>query len=122
MKYYFFALNFGQCVVRLWARGAYGFTVPKMVEIGTPGGRKTSYSYRTLHEVPGVELSGKVLMRIAIAQFLANPMLGDEIIELDSNMPMFDGTLQRPAGWLRVGPAGRRSSAECRPIVQLPRT
>jgi hypothetical protein len=111
MKYYFFIPDFGQCTVRLWARGAYGFTAPKRIEISTPGGRRTSYSYRTLHEVPGVQLSGKVLMRLAIAQFLANPIRCDEIIELDSSMPMFDGPLHRPAGWPRVGPIGRLPSA-----------
>lgn len=107
MKYYFFAPDIGQCTVKLWARGAYGFSAPQKVEISTPGGRKASYSYRTLHEMPGVQLSPRTLMRIAIAHFLTDPIRCEENVALDSNMPLFEGRLHRPAPWPRTGPVGR---------------
>ena len=103
MKFFFFVPELGKCTARLWARGAYGFSAPQKVEISAPGGIKATYSYRSLHEAPDIQVNGKIIVRIAIAQFLAAPLRRDAV-ELDSNMPMFDGRLIRPANWPRVGP------------------
>lgn len=107
MKYYFLAPEIGQCTVKLWANGAHGFVTPKRVEISIPGGGKASYTYRTLHETPFVHVSGKVLIRIAIAQFLANPAQLGKSVEVDSTMAIYDGPLRRIASWPRVEPVRR---------------
>jgi hypothetical protein len=107
MKYYFLAPGIGQCTVKLWANGAHGFVIPKRVEITIPSGKKAMYTYRTLHEAVFVHVSGKALMRIAIAQFLANPAQHDKSVELDSTMAMFDGPLRRTASWPRINPVRR---------------
>jgi hypothetical protein len=107
MKYYFQAPRIGQCTVKLWANGAHGFVMPKKVEISTPSSAKASYTYRTLNEAEFVHVSGKSLMRIAIAQFLANPTQLGKSVELDSTMTMFDGPLRRTASWPRLNPVRR---------------
>lgn len=93
MKYYFSPPELGRCTVKLWAIGKYGFSAPKRVEITTPEGSKSFYSYRTLNEAFGLEVKGRIIVRIAIAHFLAHPLQTGQVVELDSNMPMFDGRL-----------------------------
>ena len=101
MKYYFFPPHIGKCTVKLWAKGKYGFSTPQRVEITAPDGWRCVYSYRNVNESAGLELTGKILMRIANGHFLADPRRREEIVELDSNMPMFDGRLVRPCAWPR---------------------
>lgn len=96
MTYYFDTEDGRQCRVTVWQRGAYGFSLPKLVEIQTPDGSRSTYQYRNVDEMTGIDLSARVIARIAVAQFLWFP--GECVTQLNSNMPMYDGKLDRAEG------------------------
>lgn len=96
MTNYFDTRDGRQCGVTIWQRGAYGFSLPKKVEIQAPDGAILTYLYKNVGEMTGVELSARLIARIAIAQFLWFP--GGSVTQLNSNMPMYDGELDRAEG------------------------
>lgn len=101
MNYIFSTPELGHCLAKLWSRGGYGFCFPRRVEICAPNGHKGVYIYRNVDESVGVKMKGSLLVRTAIAQFLATPD-SRETIELTSNMPMYDGPLFTLSRWRRV--------------------
>lgn len=96
MNYDFLMPGIGRCNARVWARGAYGFSVPKKVEIVTPTGQKATYLYRNSNEMDSVELNARTIAKIAIFHFLDNSCVdGTTMIGLNSNMPRYEGELMR---------------------------
>ena len=91
MNFSFSTPHSGACLVKLWASGRYGFSLPKKVEITTPGGVTSTYLYHSRKVGPMSELTNRALVRIAIAQFLQGP--GDGEQEVDDTMAPFSGVL-----------------------------
>ncbi|SFD14990.1 hypothetical protein [Massilia yuzhufengensis] len=60
----------GACLVKLWASGRYGFSLPKKVEITDAAGVTSSFLYHSRKVGTSPELTNRMLVRIAIAQFL----------------------------------------------------
>lgn len=95
MQLRFFTPALGQCRIRLWATGRYGFSVPKKIVISTPTGERSTYLYADRVGSAEFEVSNRSLIRIAIAQFIADPCQQDDPAEIDLDTPLFDGPLTR---------------------------
>jgi hypothetical protein len=117
MNFSFLSLNFGSCVVKLWATGRYGFSQPKKVEISTPGGETCTFLYYNRKVGLKAELANRTLVRIAITQFLASERGPATAFEIDDSLPPFSGTLtpirppSPPPPPPRVRPGRPRASA-----------
>lgn len=85
----------GACLVKLWASGRYGFSLPKKVEITGPDGVTVTFVHRSRKVGIKSELTNRTLVRIAIAQYLAaaggEPALPE--VEIDDGATPFAGTL-----------------------------
>ncbi len=122
MNFTFLTSDAGLCRVKLWATGRYGFSLPKKVEITTPAGETCTFIYHNRKVGLRAELRNRVLVRIAIAQFMRQPGLalaGPEL-ELDDAVAPFDGELtparlespRQAASRVRPG----RAHARARPL------
>ena len=109
----------GACLVKLWASGRYGFSLPKKVEITAPDGSISTYLYHSRKVGLAAELTNRALVRIAIAQFLraSNGGLGQEPAEIDDTVPPFKGTLTQIRPFAPPPPPPR-----VRPSRIMPRT
>jgi hypothetical protein len=83
------------CLVKLWASGRYGFSLPKKVEITGPDGATSTYFYHSRKVGLSSELTNRMIVRIAIAQFLAGAAgdAGEKVFEIDDSQAPFIGTL-----------------------------
>lgn len=93
MNFSFHSPDFGLCVGRLWATGRYGFSLPKKVDIVTPGGATYTYLYFNKKVRLKEELANRTIVRIAIAQFLVNRGAEDGSVEIEPDMPPYAGAL-----------------------------
>ena len=91
MNFSFSTPHSGACLVKLWASGRYGFSLPKKVEITAPDGVTSTYLYHSRKVGPSSELANRTLVRIAIAQFLLGPR--GETHEVDDTVAPFSGSL-----------------------------
>ncbi len=71
MNFSFSTPHKGACLVKLWASGRYGFSLPKKVEITGPDGVTVTFVHRSRKVGIKSELTNRTLVRIAIAQYLA---------------------------------------------------
>jgi hypothetical protein len=87
------------CQGRLWATGRYGFSLPKKVEITTPDGVTHTYLYANRKVQLKSELANRAIVRIAVAQFLAQGGTGGRALDVDTDIAPFAGALTptRPA-------------------------
>ncbi len=93
MNFSFSTPHKGACLVKLWASGRYGFSLPKKVEITGPDGATAIFVHHSRKVGPGAELTNRTLVRIAIAQYLAGAGgLGGEA-EIDDAVAPFPGPL-----------------------------
>ena len=93
MNFNFLSPADGQCLVKLWTTGRFGFSLPKKIEISTPAGGAFIYLYHNRRlRFTGAELTNATLARIAVARFLNGnrPVLEAEITH---EMPIFQGKL-----------------------------
>lgn len=90
---YSFHTPFGIFQARLWAKGKYGFILPKRVEIYMTENEKSVYILRNRMQDDDFRISNRSLVRIAITHFLASPYDRYSEVEVDLNMPLFDGAL-----------------------------
>jgi hypothetical protein len=116
MNFTFSSPLHGTCIVKLWATGRYGFSLPKRVDIATPEGTVHSYLYFNRKVQQKAELPNRAIVRIAVARFLA--MEDDGIVEIEADMPSYDGALtptrsNTPRAPLRVRPG--RSHGRIKP-------
>ena len=125
MNFTFSSSEHGTCVVKLWATGRYGFSLPKKVDITTPAGVSCTFLYinkidkrLSMKAEPG----NRMIVRIAIGAFLAGAPPDGSTIEIDPDMPPYAGKLtpvrlDAPRAPMRVRPgkshARTRSDAEC---------
>lgn len=93
MNFTFACPHHGTCVVKLWATGRYGFSLPKKVEIATPAGAAFVYLYFNKKLRLKAELSNRTLVRIAVASFLGGAASVDAPAELNPDTPPYDGLL-----------------------------
>ena len=91
MNFSFSTPTSGECLVKLWASGRYGFSLPKKVEITGPDGLTATYLYHSRKVGQTAELTNRTLVRIAIAQFLRAAGGADQ--QIDDTLAPFDGTL-----------------------------
>jgi hypothetical protein len=91
MNFSFETPTSGACLVKLWASGRYGFSLPKKVEITGPDGITASYLYHSRKVGLSAELTNRAIVRIAIAQYLAGGR--GEAREIDDTVAPFDGPL-----------------------------
>lgn len=91
MNFSFSTPSNGACLVKLWASGRYGFSLPKKVEITGPDGLTATFLYHSRKVGLGAELTNRTLVRIAIAQYLAGAR-GSEI-EIDDTVAPYGATL-----------------------------
>ena len=117
MNFRFTTPDGGACIVRLWACGRYGFSLPKKVEITTADGATHVFLYvnKGLAADPGK----RALVTIAIAQFLRGDHASLEPVEIDPATPPYGGLLTSvkplaPRAPLRVRPG--KSHARAKPV------
>lgn len=91
MNFSFSTPTSGACLVKLWASGRYGFSLPKKVEITGPDGVTSTFVYHSRKVGPTSELTNRTLVRIAIAQYLEGA--GGELCHIDDTVAPFPGTL-----------------------------
>ena len=122
MNFTFSSLEHGTCVVKLWATGRYGFSLPKKVDITTPGGMSFTFLYINKKLTLKAEPGNRMIVRIAIGAFLAGAPSDGSTIEIDPDMPPYAGKLtpvrlDAPRAPMRVRPgkshARTRTDAEC---------
>jgi hypothetical protein len=109
MNFSFLPPDGGPCIVRLWASGRYGFSLPKKVEITDAAGATHVFLYFNKRVQPNAELAKRALVNIAIAQFLRGQRGGTEPVEIDPDTPPYSGVLtsvkpDTPRAPLRVRP------------------
>jgi hypothetical protein len=109
MNFSFMPPDGGPCIVRLWASGRYGFSLPKKVEITDAAGATHVFLYFNKRVQPNAELAKRALVNIAIAQFLRGDRGGAEPVEIDPDTPPYTGLLtsvkpDTPRAPLRVRP------------------
>jgi len=92
MNFSFSTPHKGACLVKLWASGRYGFSLPKKVEITGPDGVTATFVHRSRKVGIKSELTNRALVRIAISQYLAGAD-GALEAELDDALAPFAGTL-----------------------------
>ena len=93
MNFSFSTPHKGTCLVKLWASGRYGFSLPKKVEITGPDGVTASFVHHSRKVGLSAELTNRTLVRIAIAQYLARADGADGEVEIDDAVTPFSGTL-----------------------------
>ena len=125
MNFTFSSLEHGTCVVKLWATGRYGFSLPKKVDITTPAGVSCTFLYINKVErrlSMKAEPGNRIIVRIAIGAFLAGVPPDGSTVEIDPGMPPYAGKLtpvrlDAPRAPMRVRPgkshARARLEAEC---------
>jgi hypothetical protein len=125
MNFTFSSLEHGTCVVKLWATGRYGFSLPKKVDITTPAGVSCTFLYINKVErrlSMKAEPGNRMIVRIAIGAFLAGVPPDGSTVEIDPGMPPYAGKLtpvrlDAPRAPMRVRPgkshARTRLEAEC---------
>ncbi len=125
MNFTFSSLEHGTCVVKLWATGRYGFSLPKKVDITTPAGATCTFLYINKVEKRvsmKAEPGNRMIVRIAIGAFLAGVPPDGSTVEIDPDMPPYAGKLtpvrlDAPRAPMRVRPgkshARTRLDAEC---------
>lgn len=111
----------GDCLVKLWASGRYGFSLPKKVDITAPDGVTSTYVHHSRKVGQGAELTNRTLVRIAIAQFLQG--LRGEGVEIEDTVAPFRGTLTqiRPVAPPPPPPRVRPSRVMPRTAATAPR-
>jgi hypothetical protein len=109
MNFSFLSPDGGACIVRLWASGRYGFSLPKKVEITTPAGETHVFLYFNKKVRIDAELSKRAIVNIAIAQYLRGDHIGADVVEIDADTPPYKGTLTS------VRPAAPRAPLRVRP-------
>ena len=115
MNFSFSTPHSGECLVKLWASGRYGFSLPKKVDITAPDGVVSTYVHHSRKVGLKAELTNRTLVRIAVAQFLHG--LRGEAIEIDDSAAPFTGTLTQIRPVAPPPPPPR-----VRPARGLPRT
>ena len=120
MNFTFSSAQHGTCIVKLWATGRYGFSLPKRVDIATSAGAVHSYVYCNRQVQLKSEPSNRAIVRIAVARFLQGGDVG--IVEIDADMPVYDGELtptrmNAPRPPLRVRPG--RSHGRIKPALGI---
>jgi len=91
MNFSFSTPHSGACLVKLWASGRYGFSLPKKVEITGPDGATAIFVYHSRKVGPTAELTNRMLVRMAIAQYLRGARAIDT--EIDDTVAPFGGAL-----------------------------
>jgi len=119
MNFSFHPPQGGPCVVRLWASGRYGFSLPKKVEITTDTGTTHVFLYANKEGDAG--LGKRALVNLAIAQFLRGDHLGAEAVEIDPGAAPYDGPLtpvkpDTPRAPLRVRPGKSHARTRAAPV------
>jgi hypothetical protein len=109
MNFTFSSPDHGTCVVKLWATGRYGFSLPKKVEIATPSGLAFIFLYFNKKLRLKAELSNRTIVRIAIASFFKGAVPVADGIALDPDTPPYAGAitpirLDAPRAPMRVRP------------------
>ena len=125
MNFSFPTLNFGPCVAKLFATGRYGFSLPKKVEITTAAGETTTFLYHNRKVGLKSELKNRVLVKIAIAQFLSGECEHGSVVEINDAVAPFAGTLTAvlptsPPVSMRVRPGRARTIAPREPRIARP--
>ena len=125
MNFSFLTLNFGPCVAKLSATGRFGFSLPKKVEITTAAGETTTFLYHNRKVGLKSELKNRVLVRIAIAQFLSNECEHGCVVEINDALAPFAGTLNAvlpssPPVSMRVRPGRAPTIAPRKPPMVPP--
>ncbi|WP_152594556.1 hypothetical protein [Massilia sp. BSC265] len=115
MNFSFSTPTSGTCLVKLWASGRYGFSLPKKVEITGQDGVTSTYLYHSRKVGLASELTNRTLVRIAIAQFLQGAV-GD-VRQVDDTVTPFSGTLTQIRPFAPPPPPPR-----VRPSRVMPRT
>jgi len=122
MNFTFSSLEHGTCVVKLWATGRYGFSLPKKVDITTSSGGSWSFLYFNKKLSLKAEPGNRMIVRIAIGAFLAGAPAAGSTVEIEPDMPPYAGKLtpvrlDAPRAPMRVRPgkshARARSDAVC---------
>ena len=122
MNFTFSSLEHGTCVVKLWATGRYGFSLPKKVDITTSAGGSWSFLYFNKKLSLKAEPGNRMIVRIAIGAFLAGAPADGSTVEIEPDMPPYAGKLtpvrlDAPRAPMRVRPgkshARARSDAVC---------
>jgi hypothetical protein len=122
MNFTFSSSEHGTCVVKLWATGRYGFSLPKKVDITTASGVSYTFLYFNKKMSLKSEPGNRMIVRIAIGAFLAGAPLPGSTVEIDPDMPPYAGKLtpvrlDAPRAPMRVRPgkshARARSDAAC---------
>jgi hypothetical protein len=93
MNFTFSSSEHGTCVVKLWATGRYGFSLPKKVDITTAAGATCSFQYFNKKLSLKPDPANRMIVRIAIGAFLADVPVEGRVTEIDADMPAWDGKL-----------------------------
>jgi hypothetical protein len=109
MNFTFSSSEHGTCVVKLWATGRYGFSLPKKVDITTAAGVSCTFLYFNKKMSLKAEPGNRMIVRIAIGAFLAGAGRAGVPVEIDPEMAPFAGTLtpvrlDAPRAPMRVRP------------------
>jgi hypothetical protein len=121
MNFSFLSPDGGACIVKLWASGRYGFSLPKKVEITTPAG--TTYVFLHTNRDGDVGIGKRALVNLAIAQFLrGDHHQGAEAVEIDPSVAPYGGPLasvkpDTPRAPLRVRPGKSHARARATPVA-----
>jgi len=122
MNFTFSSPEHGTCVVKLWATGRYGFSLPKKVDVTTPGGVSCTFLYINKKLSMKPEPANRMIVRIAIGAFLAGAPPDGSTVEIDPDMAPYAGKLTPvrldvPRAPMRVRPgkshARARSETAC---------
>jgi hypothetical protein len=125
MNFTFTSPEHGTCVVKLWATGRYGFSLPKKIDITTPAGMSCTYLYANKALGMTEEPANRTIVRIAVAAFLDGAPPDGSAVEIDPGMPSYDGKLtpvrvDTPRAPIRVRPG--RPHARTRPDAAIEST
>lgn len=120
MNFSFIPPEGGPCIVRLWASGRYGFSLPKKVEITTAAG--TTHVFLHANKDGDAGLGKRALVNLAIAQFLRGDHVGVEAVEIDQGVAPYGGALtpvkpDTPRAPLRVRPGKSHARARATPLA-----
>jgi hypothetical protein len=122
MNFTFSSSEHGTCVVKLWATGRYGFSLPKKVDITTAAGATCTFLYLNNKLSMKPDPANRTIVRIAIGAFLAAAPVEGNVTEIDADMSAWDGKLtpvrlDAPRAPMRVRPgkphARARSDTAC---------